>query len=449
MDPTNPLVPGTAPGTTSPNASIPPHPTTSIPTIPPGLTVHTQPTTQPSHTTQPRISGSTQHYDLPGTTTLQITPQNYTTAQNPFALALPTPSSNNDTNFTYDNFLARPREVNFAPSHAAEFCRLNPQNITRAQVQDMTTRIHRMFIMSNGNPHALDESEALLSMANTLQPTEMGTILQLFLRTDANLPFDRNVFWRHMALQHGSAWQQPAQVPANSNTIWSMLSHNLTAMYNQLQGVRNTVYNGNRNNNNNSNRQNNSFNRNNSNNNNNNNNFNNNNFNNNNNFRRNNNNNSNYQYFRVPINNSSNNFNNNNNNNNQNRNFNHTPIQQANFNHNRNNNNNNTNNQNRNNTPNNNNNNHYNNNNNQRTNGNNHNNNNHRNFNNGPRNNQIQLEENLPDNIEQIDPDTLQPFADNANIDYDDSHTDNNTNDEQQQSFPDNENIHNNTPGFG
>ena len=291
----------------------------------------------------------------------------------------------------YDTLLNEPRRIDFTRQDCTNFCRSNPQTMTRQRVDQFVRHVDRMLIFAHHNPHSQPEAEALRTLHAHLHHTELAPLLQYFFNRDANLPCARSHFWRFLSFMYIQTWHSPPpqrhDLATGLQSIALAFSNRNNNNNNNNNNRNNNNYNNNRNNNNN-NRNNNNFNRNN-------NNFNrnNNNFNRNNNFQRTNNpnilrsnsnrnnNNSNTRYFRIlpSIGNSSNN-----NNGNNNRSQGHTAIQNTNINHNRNSNNNNNRNSNSNNNS---------------RNNNSSNNNNNRNFssNNNRRVNQVFVEEIQPD----------------------------------------------------
>ena len=184
------------------------------------------PSPQRPHVAEPRSSASTQYFDLgtqnqpPDASSLDLTHDPFFSSSYPFTN--PRLLNPNQQPLSFEDVTApHPRRVNFTREDCDNFCRANPTQISRYHVDQFVNHLNRMFQNSPTNPDAMAEAEALRQLSSNLHHQELTPLIQLYLSTDANLPFAKTIFWRSMSMQYISQWMRP---PPERYTLATALS---------------------------------------------------------------------------------------------------------------------------------------------------------------------------------------------------------------------------------
>ena len=113
------------------------------------------------------------------------------------------PSSSSSSNqFDIDQIYDAPPTVNFTKDDVDNFCRANPYNLSKTQVDTFVAQLDALFAHAIHRPDALAEGRALRSLQLNLHHTTLAAQVQNFLNPNANLPYPKHLYWRHVAQQY-------------------------------------------------------------------------------------------------------------------------------------------------------------------------------------------------------------------------------------------------------
>ena len=95
-----------------------------------------------------------------------------------------------------------PPTVNFTQEDIDNFCRINPNSLSRAQVETFVAQLDDLYVNTTPNTDTLPEARALRSLQRHLHHSTLAAHVQNLLNPNANLPCPKHLYWRQVALQY-------------------------------------------------------------------------------------------------------------------------------------------------------------------------------------------------------------------------------------------------------